>query len=894
MGNQTIEDEAGAAIRGGLMAPLTQLRAALLAGGAMVLAVPGMAYAAAAAQPPAEAAPPPAEAAPASAEAPPAEAEEAPPAPPPVAGEGSGNEILVTATKHEQTLQNVPVAVTVTTAETLARAKIRDIADLASVVPSLRVNEHQTSANTSFLIRGFGNGDNNAGLEPSVGVFIDGVYRSRSAAQIADFPDVTQVEVLRGPQSTLFGKNASAGVVSITTQEPQFKTQGSAELSYGNYNAVVAKANLTGKIAKDLAASIAGGYNRRDGYVYDAGTNSKTNNRNRWYVKGQLLYAPDNGPRVRIIGDYGRIDELCCATMNVLASPTTAAIQAIGGKVNPASDPYDTLYNNLKSTNKITNYGVSGQIDDNLGPVKLTSITAWRKSINFNNQDSDFTSADLLSRNAADVHIRTFTQEFRANLALGDFVNLLGGASYFNEKIEQTGQLQYGGDFRNYANVLIQQQSGGAFTLPAVENLLGALSGNPALYNGRFFQSGSGMNEAYGLKDESFSIFGQADVKFGKLTVTGGISYTHDAKRFTDTVTSNDVFSSLNLAAYVPGATRVLAAQGVPNAGAVAQQLMALHALQVMPPFLNVPNAVEPGHIANGNVSYTGRLAYALTPHINLYGSYVTGWKAASVNMSRDSRPALADAPAIAAAGLSLNNLTYGSRYALPETSRSIEFGLKANWGIATANIAVFQQYIKNFQTNQFDGTGFALLNAEKESVYGFEFEGTVHVGPEVTIGESLTYLRPKYDSFVNSSFGDISGSTPAGIPPLSSTAVLTWDHPFAGGHHLIFRGDWHYEAPTQIEDGLPGFITTNPLTGAVVNYQTGLAAARAFKREVSEIDASLSWKLPRGLELSVWGRNLTDQRYINIVFDSPAQAGSVSGYPNQPRTYGVSALYKF
>jgi outer membrane receptor protein involved in Fe transport len=122
---------------------------------------------------------------------------------------------------------------------------------------------------------------------------------------------------------------------------------------------------------------------------------------------------------------------------------------------------------------------------------------------------------------------------------------------------------------------------------------------------------------------------------------------------------------------------------------------------------------------------------------------------------------------------------------------------------------------------------------------------------------------------------------------------VLAWD-PFANGHHLIFRGDWHYEAPTQIEDGLPGFITTNPLTGAVVNYQTGIAAARAFKREVSEIDASLSWKLPRGLELSVWGRNLTDQRYINIVFDSPAQAGSVSGYPNQPRTYGVSALYKF
>jgi outer membrane receptor protein involved in Fe transport len=178
----------------------------------------------------------------------------------------------------------------------------------------------------------------------------------------------------------------------------------------------------------------------------------------------------------------------------------------------------------------------------------------------------------------------------------------------------------------------------------------------------------------------------------------------------------------------------VLAAQGVPNAGAVAQQLMALHGLQVMPPFLNVPNAVEPGHVADGNVSYTGRLAYQLNSHINLYGSYVTGWKAASVNLSRDSRP-LADAPAIAAAGLALNNLPYGSRYALPENSRSLEFGLKANWGIATANIAVFHQTIKNFQTNQFDGTGFAA-QCRKGSV-GFEFEGSGPVSPELTISET-------------------------------------------------------------------------------------------------------------------------------------------------------------
>jgi outer membrane receptor protein involved in Fe transport len=132
----------------------------------------------------------------------------------------NANEIIVTATKREQTLQDVPVAVTVATAATIEREHMRDLKDLGSIVPSLRVGERQASAQTNFFIRGFGNGANNIGIEPSVGVFIDGVYRSRTASQIADFPDIERIEVLRGPQSTLFGKNASAGVISIVTQKP--------------------------------------------------------------------------------------------------------------------------------------------------------------------------------------------------------------------------------------------------------------------------------------------------------------------------------------------------------------------------------------------------------------------------------------------------------------------------------------------------------------------------------------------------------------------------------------------------------------------------------------------------------------------------------------------------
>jgi iron complex outermembrane receptor protein len=861
--------------------------------------------------------------------APAAAEEEAPPAKDESAAvaNATGNDIVVTATKREQTLQNVPVAVTVITAATIELAHIRDIDDLASVVPSLRVVDHQSSAQTAFYIRGFGNGDNNVGVEPSVGVFIDGVYRSRPAAQIGDFPDVSQIAVLRGPQSTLFGKNASAGVINILTQEPKFHLAGNAEISYGDYNAGVAKGMITGPLSKDIAVSIAGGYNRRDGFVHDAITGGDINNRNRWFVRGQLLYEPNTQLKVRLIADYSRINERCCTTVNLKSSAATAALIAVGGQINAPGNPFtNVIYSNFDPTNDIRDYGLSGQIEYSLGPLTLTSITAWRKNRNSSNSDVDFTSADVLSRLFADVSVRTFTQEFRAATNMEGPLNFLAGAFYINDQIDQTGQTLIGKDSRPYANLLIEGASGGAFNVASLESEIGALQGNPALYTGKFFAAGQGLTEAYAMHDNAFSIFGQVDFKpVKRLTLTAGVNYTHDGKKFSTNVQSSTVFSGIDLNAIRTQATNAGISRtiggylGVPGgyaspaqiagfaganpagyqqvvSGVSAQTapLLALKQLQILPPFLNVPNAVEPGRTEDGNISWTARAAFDATDRIKLYLNASTGFKASSVNLSRDSRPALADAPAIAAAGLVQVNQTYGARFAKPEHSMLLEAGMKANWGIATLNLAVFKQYIKDFQSNLFKGTGFDLLNAQKESVYGIEFEGTVHPVVELTLSQSLTWLHPKYDQFINSSFGDISGSTPAGIPPLSLTFAASWDHPLANGDHIILRGDWHYESQTQIADGLPGEITTDPLTGAVISYQAGIDAARRFKRTVSEFDGSLTYHLHSGLELSAWGRNLTNDRYITVIFDSPAESGSVSGYPNAPRTYGVSALYKF
>lgn len=852
----------------------------------------------------------------------PVEEEAAPPADDMPEAEPEGNEIVVTATKREQSLQDVPIAVSVATGETLERAQVRDLKDLQTLVPSLRVTQLQSSANTNFIIRGFGNGANNAGIEPSVGVFVDGVYRSRTAAQIGDLPDVQRVEVLRGPQSTLFGKNASAGVISLITREPSFKFHGNAEASYGNYNAIVLKGYVTGAITENIAASLSGGINKRDGYVTDPGWGGKSNERDRWFARGQVLIQPNDQLKLRLIADYDKIDEVCCAVVNIRRSAATTALESLGGKVNPATDPFGNVsYSNLPSSNDIENWGISGQADYQVGPLKLTSITAWRESSSLTNQDSDFTSADLIGGNLGKTDIDTFTQELRVSAGFMDVFNAMLGAYYFDEKVQTDNALTYGTQFRPYVNVL----SGGGVT--ALETQVLGLPLNT------FQQAGQGLFDSYRMKNTAWSVFGNVDVKLGRATLTLGANYTRDRKTVVSNVTSTDTFSGLDLVAIGNGVIRntVLAQQvgaqlGLPGAADANQiktfalgnfnaynailagatsfananqsnpavnPLLALKPLQFLPPYRNFPNAVENGKTSDGDWSWTARLAYDLTDSVNLYASYATGFKASSFNLSRDSRPLASDYAALGAAGLLLPNLTTGSRYAGPENAKVFELGLKAKWSVASANLTLFKQQIDGFQSNTFTGTGFALANAGRQTTLGVEFDGMVKPHRDLTLSVSMVYLDPKYDSYVGSPLGDASGMAPAGISNLSATFGAQWNRELANGDRIVLRGDYHYEAPVQVLDGLPGFIQRDAL-GKVISYQPGFDAARPFRREVNDLGASATWIMNSGLELSVWGRNLLDDRYLVQIFDSVVQSGAVSGYPNQPRTYGVSARFKW
>lgn len=818
---------------------------------------------------------------------------------------GSSNQIIVTASKREKTLQETPISVSVTSGETLEQAQIRDVLDLQTVTPSLRVSQLQNSSSSTFIIRGFGNGDNNFGIEPSVGVFIDGVFRSRSASALSDLPNVQRIEVLNGPQSTLFGKNASAGVISVVTRPPQFDFGGSMEVSYGNYNALVVKGDVTGPISDSIAFSLDGSYNMRDGYGTIVNLNEEVSERDRYAVRGQLLIEPTPDISVRLIGDYSKIDEACCVVSTLVAGPTAAAVFGVGGALSTDFFSYDVFLNQIPE-NEVENYGFSGQLDWNFGAISLTSITSYRELKNFVDQDVDFTSADIVSE-TRDQQVDTFTQELRLTSDFDGPINFLLGGYYFDESITQDSFLTTGSQARPFFSLL----AGDPQVFNGVELALG-------LPQNSIFSPGLLTNETYSMDNTSYSIFGTIDFEpVDGLVFTAGFNYTDDKKDFALSGQAFDELANVNLVdAFIVGgiaqALMIPPSQVTPavignfasdpatapffaGIAAAAQDpaqnpLLALRPFQFQPPFLTIPNAVEDGRTDDDKFTYLLRASYQVSNEVNVYFSYATGFKASSVNLSRDSRPLFGDfipgplnstilAPSspILDAGLAVPNLTTGSRFAGPEEAEVYEIGFKGQWDGFGINLALFDQTIEGFQSFLFTGTGFQLNNAGQQSVRGFEIDSTINPTDGLVFTFALTHLDPVYDSFVSSPVGDLSGARPGGIPSFAISTSATYTHEWDSGTRLISRIDYSHESNENINNGLPTF-GANPI----------------FKREVNLVNGSVTLALNNGLEVGLWGRNLLNDDYILTVFDGVAQAGTVSGYPSAPRTYGGVVRFKF
>ena len=787
--------------------------------------------------------------------------------------ETSGDEIIVTATKREQTLQDVPVSVSVTSKQTIERAQIRDLIDLQSVVPSLKVAQSNAAAQTNFIIRGFGNGNGNFGIESSVGVFIDGVYRSRSFSALDDLSEVERIEVLRGPQSTLFGKNVSAGAISIITKRPQFIFGGQVEGSIGNYSTRQLKGSITGPISSTVAVRLSGSVNKRDGYFKNLTTGSEINDRNRYSLRGDVLWQPTAQLSLRLLADYSHLNERCCGVVSLLNGPATQFIGAPSpfGLGRPVGDParkfdYKTVLN-TDPRSKIVGKGISAQLDYAFAGAKLTSITAYRDQLNASAEDVDFTGADLANRTDR-VRTKTFTQEVRLASTGEGRLQWLLGAFFMNEKLNLRQDIRYGRDIRAYADGLA---GGNISLLEYLQSLV-----NPTIVPGAtYFQPGQGILLPFTLNQQSYSVFGQLDYKAtDRLTLTGGLAYLGDRKKATSSIVLQDPFSSLDL-------------QNVPELPFLSVPANAFGALGGLQFFygdtanhgpINFPNANESGVLKNNKLTYAVRAAYDLG-RVNLYLSHSTGWKAGAYNLSSDSRPP---------------NPNGVGRSADPENVSLFEAGAKASFRGGYLNLAVFKQTIRGFQSNLYTGTAFALVNAGKQSVRGFELDGAYRPIPALALTGSLTYLDPRYDSFKRAicvaydtvrcpiniltgrrpTFRDLSGDRPAGISKWSASTSATLSHRFSGALETYLRGEYDYASKVQLTETTPPNISTYGLSN--VNASLGLILTKVQ------------------LELMLWGRNLTNHHSLIASFPTVAQDGSYSGFPIQPRTYGITARKTF
>jgi outer membrane receptor protein involved in Fe transport len=644
---------------------------------------------------------------------------------------------------------------------------------------------------------------------------------------------------------------------------------GSIGGTVGNYNQTIIRGDVTGPLSDTVGFSLFASANERDGYFDNLTTGTTFNELNRWNFRGQLLWAPSEKAEVRLIVDAEEIDEVCCGVANILDGPTGGLIRLLGGDL-VGNDPFAyENYQDFDPSNKIETQGTSLHIDYDFDSFSLTSITAFRTLDQFQSGDVDFTSAQLISPNAADTRhtkIDTFTQELRLTSTSDGPLQWMVGAFYFNEEVEHDETFGLGPAFRPYVDGLL-----------AAAGAPGALAGVEAAFGlptGTFYAEGTGNQlEAYTLDDETLSLFAQLDFDLTEaLTLTVGANYTQSEKDASADIINNNLFGTLPLDALGLGA---------------------LAAAQFLPPIVNYPNSVEDGKSDDSKTTYSIRLAYDVTSNVSVYGGVSTGFKATSWNLSQDTGPIAADLgallavgdpalPALPAFGLPPGVANYpgasvpATRFAAPEESTVYEVGLKGEWDTFAVNIAVFDQEIDGFQSNIFSGTGFNLANAGKQSTEGLELDATWTPIEGLRIGFAGTWLDPLYDDFQDA-LGpngpiDLSGQQPAGIPEFSANTNVTYKFAI-GDIQSYVRVEHVYEEDVQVVDNIPKSIAS---------------------REVNMFNASAGFTLSNGLDFNLWGRNLNDDEYLLSAFPSVAQTGSISGYPNQPRTYGLTVKYNF
>ncbi len=782
-------------------------------------------------------------------------------------------EVIVTATKTEKTLQEVPVAVSVVTSETIEKANVMDMFDLKSVVPSLDARQYQSTINATFFIRGFGNGSNNPGIEPSVAVFVDGVYRSKTQSQITDLPMVERIEILRGPQSTLFGKNASAGVINIVTKKPSFDNSGMITVGYGKHNSKVGKIYTTGPLNESMAYSFSANFNKRDGHSENPVTGNAVNNRDRMGLRTELLFTPSDDLSVRVTADYDEYDEICCAVGSTSYGTANVVTALFGGQIIPNNPYTGKAFFDFDPISEGDNSGLSIFIEKDLDNIRIESITSKRSSYNYEEQDVDFESVDQIDANRLIKDLEAVTQEVRIFSENNEKVNWLLGAYYYQEDMEYTNSIYFGSLWRGYIDALAP----------------GALAGVASAFgipNSMLFAEGQGVKEFSTQDNSTKSIFAQLDISISdKLNALIGASYIEDEKTVTINQVNTDVFSNLD---FVGAGTLGLIAAGIPPAQAAIlatdpnyNPLLGLQGIQFLPQFVNYPNIAQDGKSNDDNIDYTFKLSYQLNDAATIYGGVSTGYKATAWNISRDSLPDATETLALAAAGTPVGpNTGLGKRYADPEESEVLEIGAKILLPTGYLNIAVFDQKIEGFQSNTFVGTGFILANAGSQSTEGYEFDLVMSPTESIDLAISGLFMDPIYDSFPNSSAGDLSGTMPSNISEDTISSTVTWNWNLNNWDGYVRLSHLYSSEAKLLEN--PAWQAILESAGNGIKTQDTLNISAGIEKE--------------NLSIMFWGKNINDDEYLISAFPAVADPTFTTffGYPNAYSSYGLTLNYMF
>ncbi|WP_339723940.1 TonB-dependent receptor [uncultured Paraglaciecola sp.] len=827
--------------------------------------------------------------------------------------EGRLETITVTAQKRAQNLQEVPVSVTAFTGDEMAEAVIKDMYDLQTNVPGLGAFQSQSATNSSFSIRGVGTSSQNFGLESSVGLYVDGVYRARQNSMINNLVDVAAVEVLRGPQGTLFGKNTPSGAILVSTVKPSHDGgDGFVEATVGNYGLV----NLSGAasisaIEDVLAFRVTAFGSQRDGTISDVNLGEDVmNDRNRWGARVQALYTPSDDVSVRVIADYSEIDEICCgapvqlSNFEALEIPgkygSDAVLPSLGGTVFPGGDAfYDReVAVSFLPESSMTDKGLSAEInwelDDN---YTLVSISAYRNFDSFDNIDADFTDADLFGT-INDSTQESFSQEIRLDYT-GDKVNYILGAYYFTQDLDLNYSLYTDNSFNSFALENISSEvdalvgTPGTFVgLLGLIDQLGALGVSPVAAAA---PAGTGFNHIASQEHESYALFGQFDFKLSnEFTLTAGLRFTSEEKDLTtvfsevgpdidglDLENTPDVVSALTAAGGIAAGAIDFSD---PNQLAFVQNSFAPFAqtgwgFLLLTDVTKPRDDIAPPTLTDDQVTGSIKLSWQPDRSTLIYGSLGTGYKSGGTNTDRiakDFEP-LFDA----------------------ETSESFELGIKKDFRDYDLRINAAAHYttVEDFQANTFTGNGFNLQNAGDYEISGFEVEATWLPIDSLEVNFAWAFVDAEYKTFKGGNcwvaytfhtgiddpgrqnptdqFCDRSGDRPGGEPKHYAVISVKKDFEIADGVYSYVQGDFSHTSEVILDGSNDPYAIQDAYN--VVNLR--------FFMNFEDAD----------LDVVVWARNLLDEEYINRTnFNAPLQTGKLNAYMAEPATFGVTVKKRF